>query len=33
MPTDAFERAGYAAFDNMLKPVLNHSESFSHIRN
>ena len=29
MPTDAFERAGYAAFDNMLKPVLNHPESFS----
>ena len=29
MPPDAFARAGYAAFDNMLKPVLDHPESFS----
>jgi proline iminopeptidase len=29
MPADAFERAGHAAFDNMLKPVLDHPESFS----
>ena len=29
MPPNAFERAGYAAFDNMLKPVLDHPESFS----
>jgi proline iminopeptidase len=29
MPKDAFERAGYAAFDNMLKPVLDHPESFT----
>ena len=29
MPPDAFERAGYAAFDNMLKPVLDHPESFT----
>lgn len=29
MPTDAFERAGYAAFDNMLKPVLDRPESFT----
>lgn len=29
MPPDAFERAGYAAFDNMLKPLLNHPEIFS----
>jgi len=30
MPPHAFERAGYAAFDNMLKPVLDRPESFSH---
>ena len=29
MPADAFERAGYAAFDGMLKPVLDHPESFT----
>jgi proline iminopeptidase len=29
MPTNAFERTGYAAFDNMLKPVLDHPESFT----
>ncbi len=29
MPPDAFERAGYAAFDSMLKPVLDHPESFT----
>ena len=29
MPANAFARAGYAAFDNMLKPVLDHPESFS----
>jgi proline iminopeptidase len=29
MPADAFERAGYAAFDNMLKPVLDHPEAFT----
>ena len=29
MPPDAFARAGYAAFDNMLKPVLDHPESFT----
>ena len=29
MPADAFERAGYAAFDSMLKPVLDHPESFT----
>jgi proline iminopeptidase len=29
MPANAFVRAGYAAFDNMLKPVLDHPESFS----
>ena len=29
MPPGAFARAGYAAFDNMLKPVLDHPESFS----
>jgi proline iminopeptidase len=29
MPPDAFERAGYAAFSNMLKPVLDRPESFS----
>ena len=29
MPPDAFNRVGYAAFDNMLKPVLDHPESFS----
>jgi proline iminopeptidase len=30
MPANAFERAGYAAFANMLKPVLDHPESFLH---
>lgn len=30
MPPDAFERAGYAAFSNMLKPVLDRPESFAH---
>jgi proline iminopeptidase len=29
MPPNAFERAGYAAFANMLKPVLDHPESFT----
>ncbi|MHB8355100.1 MAG: alpha/beta fold hydrolase [Vulcanimicrobiaceae bacterium] len=29
MPPNAFERAGYAAFDSMLKPVLDHPESFT----
>ena len=29
MPANAFERAGYAAFDNMLKPVLASPTSFS----
>lgn len=29
MPPDAFERAGYAAFSNMLKPVLDQPERFS----
>jgi proline iminopeptidase len=29
MPPDAFERAGYAAFDNMLNPVLDHPVSFT----
>ncbi|WP_296447886.1 alpha/beta fold hydrolase [Rhodoferax sp. UBA5149] len=29
MPPNAFERAGYAAFSNMLKPVLDHPESFT----
>jgi proline iminopeptidase len=29
MPANAFERAGYAAFDNMLKPVLDRPESFT----
>lgn len=29
MPANAFERAGYAAFDNMLKPVLARPTSFS----
>jgi proline iminopeptidase len=29
MPENAFERAGYAAFDNMLKPVLEHPERFT----
>ena len=29
MPADAFARAGYAVFDNMLKPVLNRPESFT----
>ena len=28
-PPDDFERAGYAAFDRMLKPVLDHPESFT----
>jgi proline iminopeptidase len=30
MPPGAFERAGYAAFANMLKPVLDRPESFTH---
>jgi proline iminopeptidase len=30
MPPNAFERAGYAAFDTMLKPVLDHPERFTH---
>lgn len=30
MPPHAFERAGYAAFANMLKPVLDRPESFTH---
>jgi proline iminopeptidase len=29
MPPDAFERAGYAAFSHMLKPVLDRPESFT----
>jgi proline iminopeptidase len=29
MPQNAFERAGYDAFSNMLKPVLDHPESFT----
>ena len=29
MPADSFARAGYAAFENMLKPVLDHPESFT----
>ena len=29
MPPNAFERAGYAAFANMLKPVFDHPESFT----
>jgi proline iminopeptidase len=29
MPADAFGRAGYAAFSNMLKPVLDRPETFS----
>ena len=29
MPANAFRRAGYAAFVNMLKPVLDHPETFS----
>jgi proline iminopeptidase len=29
MPPNAFERAGYAAFDNMLQPVLKQPERFS----
>jgi proline iminopeptidase len=29
MPTDAFARAGYVAFSNMLQPVLKHPESFT----
>ena len=29
MPPDAFARAGYAAFANMLKPVLDHPERFT----
>ena len=29
MPPNAFERAGYAAFANMLKPVLDHPEDFT----
>ena len=29
MPANAFARAGYAAFDNMLKPLLKHPESFA----
>ena len=29
MPQDSFERAGYHAFDNMLKPVLDHPENFT----
>lgn len=28
MPKNSFECAGYAAFANMLKPVLDHPESF-----
>jgi proline iminopeptidase len=30
MPANAFERAGFAAFDNMLKPVLRRPETFTH---
>lgn len=29
MPQNSFERAGYDAFDNMLKPVLDHPEKFT----
>jgi proline iminopeptidase len=29
MPADAFARAGYAAFDNMLKPLMKHPEAFT----
>jgi proline iminopeptidase len=29
MPPMAFERAGYAAFDSMLRPVLDYPESFA----
>jgi proline iminopeptidase len=29
MPKNSFERAGYGAFANMLKPVLDHPESFT----
>ncbi|NMM09282.1 MAG: alpha/beta hydrolase [Polaromonas sp.] len=29
MPPNAFARAGYAAFSNMLKPVLDHPENFA----
>lgn len=29
MPPDAFARAGYGAFDNMLKPVLDHPSRFT----
>lgn len=29
MPPDAFKRAGYGAFSNMLKPVLDNPESFT----
>jgi proline iminopeptidase len=29
MPPNAFERAGYAAFSTMLKPALDHPESFT----
>jgi len=30
MPPNAFERAGYAAFASMLKPVLDRPENFTH---
>lgn len=30
MPPDAFERAGYDAFSNMLKPILEQPERFTH---
>lgn len=30
MPPDAFARAGYAAFSDMLKPVLDDPENFTH---
>lgn len=30
MPPDAFERAGYDAFSNMLKPILDQPERFMH---
>ena len=29
MPENSFERAGYAAFTNMLKPVIDHPENFT----
>jgi proline iminopeptidase len=29
MPPNSFERAGYAAFANMLKPILDHPEIFT----